>query len=358
MEKTISLFYNSSLKINRAFFAAAILTLFLPLFSCNSEDGVNKILCANAQSPVFISYKVISGKQVDFNFSIPVSIMDIKLEPETAIKNWQNGDTISLVFEDDHSAGEQITVDMLVQDADGNTLNLLLPFRTRNDRIPRMVINEIRTESGSSGSNKKGEFVEIKTINAGNLGAVRLFISRAGIDQPVYEFPPVEAAANEYIILHVRTYNEDAAVDELGGPESFAATKTTANASASARDLWTHVNSEVLRATDAVYLLNQDDEVIDAVMFYKTPEEWAKNKVLTQTAEMLAKQSAWLGKNGELIKTPSENDAAANVKPTATRTLCRDETVKDSNTANDWYLTDTSNATPGAPNSEKRLPGV
>ena len=331
--------------------------LLTVVLSCGEDASLNHVFNVSASAPVFLSYKVVSGKQIDFHFSTPVEVVEAVLDPDAEIEGFTGGETVSLMFTDEHSTGEQLIVDMLVQDTSGNTLSLLLPFRTRNDRIPKMLINEVRTETGTSTSGKKGEFVEIKTLTAGNLGAARLFIARAGIEHPVYEFPPVEVAAEEYIVLHIRTYPEDNGVDELGGEETFGLTTSRANANPNARDLWTNVNTEQLRWTDAVYLLDQEDKVLDAVMFYKTAEEWEKNKVLTQTAEMLAKQGAWLARNGELVKTPSENDAAANTKATATRTLCRDETVPDSNTASDWYITDTSNASPGSQNSTRRFPG-
>ena len=342
-------------KIMAVLFAVPV--LLAGMGSCGDDASLNQIFNVSASAPVFLSYKVASGRQIDFHFSTPVEVVEAVLDPYTEIEGFSGGETVSLMFADEHSTGEQLIVDMLVQDAGGNTLSLLLPFRTRNDRIPKLLINEVRTETGTSAAGKKGEFVELKTLTAGNLGAARLFISRAGTSQPVYEFPPVEVAAGEYIVLHIRTYAEENPVDELGGPETFGLTTSTANAHPAARDLWTNVNVEQLRMTDAIYLLDQEDKVLDAVMFYKTAEEWTKNKVLTQTAEMLAKQGEWLARNGELVKTPTENDAAANTRATATRTLCRDETVPDSNTAADWYITGTSNASPGLPNSTNRFSG-
>jgi hypothetical protein len=335
----------------------AVAVILSVILSCGDDASLNRVFNVSASAPVFLSYKVVSGRQIDFHFSTPVDVVEAVLDPDAEIEGITGGETVSVMFADEHSTGEQLIVDMLVEDGNGNTLSLLFPFRTRNDRIPKMLINEVRTETGTSTAGKKGEFVELKTLTAGNLGAARLFIARAGIDVPVYEFPPVEAAAGEYIVLHVRTYPEENGVDELGGPETFGLTHSTANAHPAARDLWTNVNAEQLRMTDALYLLDQEDKVLDAVMFYKTAEEWEKNKVLSQTAEMLAKQGEWLARNGELVKTPTENDAAANTRATATRTLCRDETVPDSNTAADWYVTDTSNASPGLPNSIRRFPG-
>jgi hypothetical protein len=325
------------------------------VLACGDDAEINKIFCVSANAPEYISYKVVSGNQVDFRFSTPVSVRTAHFEPDVGGVSWSDGETVSLQFDDAHTTGKQIIADILVADSGGNTLSLLLPFRTRNDRIPALLITEIRTESSSSPTSKKGEFIEFKTLSAGNLGAVRVYIARAGVEEPVYEFPPIEVEKDAYITLHIRTYPEDGAVDELGGAESFGLTASKTNAHPSARDLWTHLNVELLRMTDAIYVMDQDDAILDAVMFYKSADEWGKNKILAKTAELLAKQGAWLGKNGGLVKTPDAGDAVPNAKATATRTLCRDESVPDSNSHKDWYITDTSCATPGAPNNPKRF---
>jgi hypothetical protein len=341
------------LKIPPRVMCAAALAASLVL-ACGDDAEINKIFCVSANAPEYLSYKVVSGNQIDFRFSTPVSVLSAQFEPDVGGVSWTDGETISLLFQDTHNTGKQIIADMLVADAGGNTLSLLLPFRTRNDRVPALLINEIRTEYYSTPTTKKGEFIEFKTLSAGNLGAVRVYIARAGTEEPVYEFPPVEVEKDAYITLHIRTYPEDAAVDELGGAESFGLTTSKVNAHPASRDLWTHVNAELLRMTDAIYVMDQDDAILDAVMFYKSDDEWQKNKILVKTAELLAKQGAWLGKNGDLTKTPGVSDAVLNAKATATRTLCRDESVPDSHSQKDWYITDTSCASPGAPNNPKR----
>ncbi|MDR0550818.1 MAG: hypothetical protein LBG72_02235 [Spirochaetaceae bacterium] len=347
---------NTELRKRNFWMAAASLALLLLTSlaaACTKDADINKLFTVNSSAPAFVLYKPVSGRQVDFMFSTPVEVLDAKLEPDAAGTRWTAGETVSLFFEDEHSTGAQMLVDMLVADAQGSTLSLLLPFRTMNTRLPRILINEVRTQS-SSGSVKRGEFIELKTFTAGNLGALRVFIARNGIEEPVYEFPPVEVAAGEYITLHIRTYPEDNAVDELGGVESFELTKTTANANFASRDIWTHINAELLRQSDAVYILDQNGAVLDAVVFYNTEVEWEKYNALSQTVEMLAKQGAWLAKDGTPVENPTANCAALNAGSTPTRTLCRDETVSDSNTANDWYVCKDGGATPGARNNPAR----
>ncbi|MDR0538899.1 MAG: hypothetical protein LBG74_00120 [Spirochaetaceae bacterium] len=328
----------------------------LPLFfSCDDDADINKIFTISASAPSFVSYRVVSENQIDFTFSTPVRVMDAKLEPPIEIAGWTEGETVSLLFSNEHRTGEQIITDMLVADEHGNTLNLLLPFRTLNRRMPGILINEVRTEYGGSGVKKKGEFIELKTFTAGNLGALRLFIARAASGALVYEFPSVEVDTGEYITLHLRTYPEpnDTAVDELGGRETFDLSGGI-NAVSGARDLWSHVNSEVIHKTDALYLVDQNDIILDAVIFYDTkkPAEWDNYKVIGQTAELFAQQGAWLSKNGEAAKNLPANDAARNGFATAVRTLCRDESRPDTNTANDWYIA--KDGTPGGPNSPIR----
>jgi len=100
-----------------------------------------------------------------------------------------------------------------------------------------------------------------------------------------------------------------------------------------------------------IYVLDQDDNVLDAVILSENPDDWWIKDYFAETAEFLFIKGAWKSADGNIC---SPQDAVASAKATNTRTICRDETVEDSNSAKDWYITDTSNATVGKPNNPKR----
>ena len=348
------------------FFLTALLCAILS--SCDGEVAINKVLGMGAEAPVFISYKATSGREIQFQFSVPVVVVEAYMNEADAGESLEleefSGEyesTVVLRFNGDQSGGKSITADLLVEDADGNSLNLLVPVKTRNDRIPTLKLNELRLEQSRSSSTKKYsiEFIELYTETAGNLGAMRLFVASMGIDEPVYEFPQAEVSAGEYITLHMRTKEGDTVEDELGNNTNLSdiTASNEKDVSNTARDLWVPVDTRYLHKTDVIYLVDQDDVVIDALVIAETSDAWSKNKTLSSASELLAKQGAWLDRNGGAVKSPGYADAVDSNGTTATRTLCRDETKEDSNTLADWYICATSNATPGGKNSTKRYEG-
>lgn len=313
--------------------------------ACSPETAVHQVLGGSAEAPVFISCKAVSAEEISFWFSVPVTVKSLKFDPPLETARISEGKQVRVTLISPLEGGKKVTADMLVEDEQGNTLAVLVPFRTKNDRAPGLLITEVRTEYAKP----KVEFVELRTLNAGNLGAIRLFIAGAGMDAPVFEFPPAEVSAGEYIVIHLRNLYE--AADETGeNLEAVLYTKDN-EALAGARDFWVPGAKKLLRKTDAVILMDQDDRVLDGLLLSENPEAWWNDEKLVMAAELLAAQGAW-GPAG--AKAPGPADAVSSANTTATRSICRDETGPDTNSAADWYITAPSNATPGKVNSVKR----
>ena len=326
------------------FFLIAICAVFCTVCSCaTGGENAEQILGKTSESPVFLYCKAVSETEVVFLFSLPVSVTSIHFSPPVQVDSVENGETVRVAFSEGPGPGEKLTADLLAEDENGNTINVLVPFRTRNPRLPRMLITELRTEY----TKPRTEFVEFRTFEAGNLGALRLFIASNNKNPLVYEFPSIESSAGEYITLHLRTV-EDTSRDELGSDLDLS---KAAGSSPTARDLWVPGTVKLLRKTDAVYLLDQDDNVVDAVMLSENADSWWNRDFFAETAEFLFNAGAWKSPEGK-IAGPSESVISRGT--TNTRTICRDETVEDTNTAADWYITATSSATPGRPNNPKR----
>jgi hypothetical protein len=252
--------------------------------------------------------------------------------------------------------GERLTADLLVEDAFGNTLNVLVPLRARNDRIPPFLINELLTEFSNAKSLPKPviEFIEIKTGGPGNLGALRLFIAGNTKQPLIYEFPPVEVKQNEYIVIHLRNI-EEGTVNETGDDLNLSA---GADARGDTRDFWIASDAEPLRKTDAVYFLDQDDRVIDGVILSENPDPLWEKDYFARAAEFLYGQGAWITGRKDAEKTipgPMDAVSTAGIKTVKTRSVNRDETAADTNTAADWYITVSNGATPGRANNSSRL---
>ena len=327
------------------FVPAGICAILCTVCSCitGAGDTAAQILGNTSQGPVFLSCKAVSETEIDFRFSQPVNLTSVYFSPSAQVESVESGSTVRVTISEGPGPGEKITADLLAEDEKGNTINVLVPFRTRNNRMPSLLINELRTEN----TKPRYEYIEFKTLKAGNLGAIRLFIAGNYKAPMVYEFPPAETSTGEYITLHLRTTEENCR-DELG--KNLAESGGT-DSSPTARDLWIPGSTKLLHKTDAVYLLDQDDNVIDAVMVSENSDPWWNKDYFTEAAEFLFNTGAWKSPDGKIC---SPADAVKSNGTTVTRTICRDETVKNTGTASDWYITATSSATPGATNNPKR----
>jgi len=292
----------------------------------------------------FLRYEIVSETEIVFEFSQAVSLVSLDLKSGLIFDAIAEGSKIKIILAEPPKPGQLIEVDLQVKDGYGkNTVRKQLSFRTKNNRVPRLQINELRTES----SKPKAEFIELKMLSDGNLGALRVYVAGNYKNPLLYEFGPVEVKEGEYVVLHLRTY-EDSCVDELG--ESLDESGGTDSCS-TARDFWISGSTKLLHKTDAVYVLEQDDKVLDAVMISEKPDPlWSKN-YFTDAAGFLFSKGAWKSPAGTVC---SPADAVISSATTLTRSICRDEKVENTHTAADWYITANSGATPGKENNPKR----
>jgi hypothetical protein len=318
----------------------------ITLGSCSTggESALATLLLGgSSQAPVFLNYKTVSENEITFEFSREVKVTSLSFEPDIAVASIENGSIVKVTLNENAPPGMLLTADLLVEDEHKNTVNVLIPFRARNNRMPVMVINEVRTEYSSP----RVEFIEFKMETAGNLGAIRAFFAGDKQKPTIYEFSPVEVKKDEYVVLHLRKREEECR-DEYGN--NLAESGGT-DSSPDARDLWIPGTVNLINKTCVIYLLDQDDRVLNAVMFSENPDAWWPKDYLAEAAEFLYSNGAWKSKSGSIC---SPADAVSSKGTTVTRTICRDETVENTNTAADWYIAATSNATPGKPNSQKR----
>jgi hypothetical protein len=325
---------------------AVICSISCTACSCATDgtEAAAQILGKRSEAPVFLSCKAVSETEIDFLFSLPVKVTSLHFSPEIQPDAIENGSTVKVSFSGGPGPGERLTVDLLAEDDNGNTINVLVPFRTSNGRLPSLLITELRTEY----SKPKCEFIELKALEAGNIGALRVFVVGNYKAPLVYEFPSIEVARGEYITLHMRT-TEESNRDELGRSLEESG---GADSSPTARDIWIPGSAKLMHKTDAIYLLDQDDGVVDAVMLSENADPWWNKDYFAEAAEFLYNAAAWKSPDDKICD-PSK--AVQSTGTTLTRTICRDESLrKDSGTAADWYITANSCASPGKPNNPKR----
>lgn len=327
-----------------------ILASLLPLcFGCSTGEAAGQILDSlSAETPVLLDCKAVGAGEIAFEFSLPVRVLSLNFTPDLGLESVEEGSLVRVRLAEAGEGGAQMTFDLLVEDERGNTLNVLVSLRSRNERLPPLLITEMRTEYKSSDGKYNVEYVEFKTLEAGNLGALRLFIASNSKDPLIYEFPPVEVDAGEYVLLHLRTPPQPGIADETGGDRDLSA---GTDAAAGVRDLWVPESAERLRKTDMVYFLDQDDRVIDAVVFSETTDPWWNKEYFAETADFLYKQGAFTAPDGKICGPAGAVLDA--IKSSMTSSIARDETAADSNTAADWFIAPQNKHTPGKENGPR-----
>jgi hypothetical protein len=339
MENRTLLFLRKGLLLGAALF----------FYACSTEAAIQDILGESTEAPVFLSCRTLSPREINFLFSQPVTLSSLRFDPPLTAEAEARDDTVVVTLETPLEGGVRVVADMVVEDYSGNTLNVLVPFRSRNEDLPSLIITEIRTEY----SKPKVEFVEFKTLGAGDLGALRLFIAGVSLETPVFEFPPAKVGSGEYVVVHLRSLDPESRDETAGDPGGTPYSKDN-EALAEAWDFWVPGTTKRIKKTDAVFFMDQDDRIIDAVLLSENADPWWSAEHMAQAAELLGTQAAWTGETVTAGQIPGPDSAASSKNTTVTRSISRDETIPDSNSAADWYITAASNATPGKANSTKR----
>jgi hypothetical protein len=322
-----------------------IVVVAVSVAACSFEAAVPKYAGGSGSPPELLAVRTSSSSEVQFLFSEPVNVVSIAFDPPAEMVDSSDGETVNIQLDPPFAPGTRVTVDILVRNEGGSTLEAVLTFSAFNDRVPAFQINELRTET----SKPRVEFIELKMLTGGNLAGVRLFAASNGTDVPVYEMPVVEVSAGEYVLVHLRTPDYIHGVDEL---EEDLALSTADDAKAQAdcpldvRDLWVPGSKEILRKSDAVYFVDQLDTVIDAVVFCdksKEAEKWGGNPYFISAMDILTASGAWTGEAGI-------DDVFDSGGTSPTNTIIRHESNADTNAFQDWYKSGTGKATPGKPN--------
>jgi len=290
--------------------------------------------------PTFIQFKTLPQNEVVFEFSGPVSFVSLRLDPDLGFEMIEEGGSeIVIKLTGDLVPGLSVEADLLVIDEYENFINEQVSFTPRNNRVPRLQINELYTEY----SKPKVEFIELKMLSSGNLYALRVFAAGNNKAPLIYEFEPVEVLEGDYVVIHLRK-PEASCVDEYDLLNESGGTFS----SPTARDFWISGTNKLLHKTDAVYVLDQDDKILDAVMLSESPSASWDKSYFTEAANFLLSQDAWKSPAGA-ASSPADAVDTSGIKTATTKSISRNEGADNTHTAADWYIT-TQGVTPGLPN--------
>ena len=303
--------------------------------SCTlTPEGIS-ILSGNYESPKFLELKVNSENSLQLLFSTSINLENLKIYPlgenqELQVESQNLGEGIWKIDASSNFDCRKIyLIEGYVLDQRGNSLYFKDSFMGFNGRVPKVVINEIRTEY----SKPKVEFIELKVLSEGNLGGMELVVASDG-EENNYVFPAVEVNSDDLVVLHFRKI-EDGCIDEIENDKELS----TATESTSSIDLWIENSSARIAKSDVILLKNKrQGEVVDSVLYMESSASSWKTPFLSECAELALSSETWIG-------NPVNSDGV-----TATRTLSRVNLNKD---ASAWIVTATSKASPGKENSSQ-----
>ena len=301
--------------------------------SCTlTPEGIS-ILSGNYESPKFLELKVNSENSLQLLFSTSINLENLKIYPlgenqELQVESKNLGEGLwQIDASSDFDCRKKYLIEGYVLDQRGNSLYFKDSFIGFNGRVPKVVINEIRTEY----SKPKVEFIELKVLSEGNLGGMELVVASDG-EEKSYVFPAIEVKTDELVVLHFRKI-EDGCIDEIENYKELS----TATESTSSVDLWIENTSARIGKSDVILLKNKrQGEIVDSVLYMESSASSWKTPFLSECAELALASESWIG-------NPVISDGV-----TATRTLSRVNFNKD---ASAWIVTATSKASPGKENS-------
>lgn len=225
---------------------------------------------------------------------------------------------LTITFKKPLILGVFSTLEGRVQDLAGNSMRFSIRLWAKNTRIPSLLINEFTTK----GSENHPDRVELAVLKGGNLAGVTIKTVNDS-----HTFGDHQVASGDYVVV---AFSKGAV--EAG---SFLS-KEQNGLSSNNGYICVHATPE------------WNAEVLDCVL-YSTKEATTHNgfgsKEVAQMAEELTQGLHW---NGSMAK-----DAIDISKATATRSANRNGFI-DTNSANDWYICATGNASFGVKNSTNR----
>ncbi len=318
--------------------------LGLLVTGCMLERETVSMWGAGIKSPELISIRMEGPAGLTGEFSGPVRVTGSRVfspslaEEGVAVSSGEGpSSTVLFTLPDGLVPGEKASLTGFVEDERGNSLGFIAPFIVFNERVPAMLINEVRTAY----SKPKVEFVEILVLSDGNVAGAELG-NAANEKVPGYTFPSAEVRAGEYIVVHFRSVeaglvDEAHALDESGGTEALG----------TARDFWDSQDRAPLKPTNVLTLRARPlGPILDALLLCESRyEDWPTDELRRAAAEA-ASSGAW-GPDGNVgSAVPSDVPK----KMTLTRTCGRDSDSRDTGTAADWRVCADRKATPGSVN--------
>lgn len=324
---------------------AAMSLISVALASCALEREMVSVWGGAAETPKLIGLSSVGPSELLGEFSGPVSAREARVLPisgdeagvPVSVESAGPARELRFLLSVPLAAGERVILSGTVEDARGNSLSFAVPVLGYNGRVPRLLINEIRTGY----DNPKVEFIELVAQSDGNIAGVEI-VNAMNEAKSRYVFPAAEVRAGEYIVLHLRSV-EEGLIDETGPTDASGGV----DARATARDFWDAQARSPLKATNVITVrARSGGEILDALLVAEPGLEDWPNERLSLAASEAVSSGAW----GPTAGVVDAANAAYPVAMSPTRTLGRSPASADTNGASDWRVCPTGKNSPGTAN--------
>jgi hypothetical protein len=294
------------------------------------------------------------GLRVFFNEDVSVSeggasILDAAGAALPLAEAEAAGRELVVAAEGDREPGADYRLECRVRDAWGNSASFVIPFTGANDRLPLLLINEVRSDS----SKPRCDMVELYAVSPGSTAGMVLASGIVGDADWAYRLPAFETAAGEYIVIHLSRPEGEGWADETGTDLSVSAGADAADAG---RDLWYPGIAAIAKGSGTLALYGSSSGgIMDAFIYTdRTSASDADyggfgSEKMRRRADAIASLGAWEAEGGMRPEI-----CASSAGTTETRTLCRDSSSSDSGSAADWHVAPTRGASFGYPNTDAR----
>ena len=299
--------------------------------------------------PVLQGISVTSATTVTVRFDEPVTMAQdvVSVDPNLSIAAVTGGEAVVITTKTPLVAGKAYTLHTTARDQRGNSATFVARFWGYNPRPPELVINEFTTQ----GSKKRPDAIELYVTRSGNLGGVTVYDGCSDNYRDHVVLPAVEVTAGDYLVIHATANglgeNEDAGADASSHPLALAGVW----------DFWLQEggglsgNNGVLTvyATPGGGLL---DGVLYSNRTSASDERYRgfASKATMLRADRLAELGGWRFAGDRI----APEDAVSSEETTSTRSLNRDSSSTDTDSAADWHTVPTRGASFGAPNSDEQ----
>lgn len=341
--KQIKSFFNTvtAVCIFSVFSAAAL--------SCGQIRKFTDLSGSDFNPPVLTSFSQTNEKslRISFNEEIEESSLNIVIQPGgKAFTAEVNGNELEIIFLEKTETGVKYAVEGSIEDKKGNCLYFMHPFYGYNPDIPDLLINEFICQ----GTGNHPDLTELFVLTDGNLAGITLYEGDSGQFDDYYTFPNMEVSAGDYILVHFKPQGTAEEINETAVKDSSAGLDSSINA-------WDHWidGAKGLSGNNGMLTLYRcpGGDIIDAVLYSNRTsssdtkyEGFGSFKFLTQVLN-ISSLYEWISSFGAV----RPEDCIDPTDSTSTRSICRNISLLDTNTANDWYITATSESTFGEENS-------